>query len=226
MLRFQLPCVRPFDYRNKCFVSSESLYRKHPNIEKIIPMVNPVDLNIPPDYIVLGIESSCDDTSVCLLQKSHQTLIPTILYEKTIHQTNIHKYYGGVVPYLASKEHRHHLPLLLKEIIDIFGRSQGRTFPGFDFVAATRGPGLPASLSAGWHSAKTLSAALNIPLMGVHHMEGHALMAQFENSDLLFPFYALLLSGGHTLLLEMESLGKYHIIGQSLDDNIGESLDI
>lgn len=208
--------------------------------------------NLPSHFTLLGIESSCDDTSICLISNQGK-----IYYEKTVSQDDIHSIYRGVYPMLAGERHRKVLPELLNEMSQMLQlnnmNSQENThkshlsektsegnfkngIPPLSFIAATRGPGLASSLSVGWNGAKILSSYLNIPCLGIHHMEGHALMPRYfsflsnlENgkseSDIQFPFLSLLISGGHTLLLLMKDIGQYQILGQTLDDAVGEALD-
>lgn len=217
-----------FSVKLKAFFFSS--YSKHPSFTIAPPVLQPADLQLPANFRIVGIESSCDDTSICLMSSNRE-----ILFERTCNQATIHSCYGGVVPMLASEAHRYRLPFLLKEMMT-FWRDNYSSFctlthssqepPAFHIIAATRGPGLLASVAAGWQAAKEVSAVLNVPLIGVHHMEGHALMSLFESKVALkFPFYSLLVSGGHTLILKMSALGSYELLAASMDDNIGECLD-
>lgn len=164
---------------------------------------------------VLGIETSCDDTGVALFD-ARAGLLAHELYSQTTHN-----HYGGVVPELASRDHTHKL---LPLIHSLFGRA-AISPRSIDGIAYTAGPGLAGSLLVGAVFAKTLGYAWNIPTVAVHHMEGHLLAAMLEDPKPQFPFISLLVSGGHSLLVEVYALGKYKILGESLDDAAGEAFD-
>lgn len=166
--------------------------------------------------LVLGIESSCDDTGVALYHSEHG-LIGHALYS----QTELHAQYGGVVPELASRDHvRKLLPLLNQLLADT-----QTTLPDIDAIAYTAGPGLAGALLVGASFGKSLAFALNKPAIAVHHMEGHLLAAMLSSPKPEFPFLGLLVSGGHTQLMAAKALGKYELLGETLDDAVGEAFD-
>ena len=165
---------------------------------------------------VLGIETSCDDTGVAIFD-TDQGLLAHVLYS----QIETHQEYGGVVPELAARDHiRKVLPLIDAVLAQAQCESES-----IDGIAYTCGPGLAGALLAGSAVAKGLAFAWNIPAVGVHHMEGHMLAPMLEDDAPEFPFVALLVSGGHTLLANVEGIGKYKILGQTLDDAVGEAFD-
>jgi len=163
---------------------------------------------------VLGIETSCDETGVAIYD-SEQRLLGHILYS----QAELHAEFGGVVPELASRDHIRKLLPLIKEVMT---QSQTQTV---DAIAYTAGPGLIGALMVGAAVAKSLAMTWNIPALGVHHMEGHLLAPMLEESPPEFPFVALLVSGGHTQLIEVAGIGRYRLLGESLDDAAGEAFD-
>lgn len=165
---------------------------------------------------VLGIESSCDDTAVAIYDSEKG-----LLAHRVFSQTATHAPYGGVVPELASRDHIRKLLPLIDHVISEVGISK-KEIQG---IAYTRGPGLIGALMAGATVAKSLAYALNIPCMGVHHLESHVMVALLENPTLQFPFIALLISGGHTLLIHVKAFGDYVILGESVDDAVGEAFD-
>jgi tRNA N6-adenosine threonylcarbamoyltransferase len=165
---------------------------------------------------VLGIETSCDETGVALYD-TERGLLSDCLYS----QVEVHAEYGGVVPELASRDHvRKTLPLI-QEVLD----DAGLTKQDIDAVAYTAGPGLVGALMVGACSGRALAYALNVPAVGVHHMEGHLLAPMLEDAPPAFPFVALLVSGGHTQLVEVDGIGEYRLLGESLDDAAGEAFD-
>lgn len=165
---------------------------------------------------VLGIETSCDDTGVAIYDTEHG-LLGHVLYS----QINTHKEYGGVVPELAARDHiRKVIPLVDAVLASINCRNDS-----IDGVAYTSGPGLAGALLAGSAVAKGLAFSWGIPAVGIHHMEGHMLAPMLEEDAPNFPFIALLVSGGHTLLAEVKGIGEYTILGQTLDDAVGEAFD-
>lgn len=166
--------------------------------------------------LVLGIESSCDETAVALY---HTT--DGLLGEALHSQIDLHAAYGGVVPELASRDHVRRLPGLLAEL----SHKTGRTLADVDAVAYTAGPGLVGALLAGASLAAGLAQGADLPLIPVHHMEGHLLAPMLSEPELDFPFVALLVSGGHTMLVACHALGRYELLGQSLDDAAGEAFD-
>jgi N6-L-threonylcarbamoyladenine synthase len=165
---------------------------------------------------VLGIETSCDDTGVALYD-SGQGLLAHRLFS----QTELHLDYGGVVPELASRDHiRKALPLIRAVM------QEAKTRPDqINGIAYTAGPGLAGALLVGAAVGRSLAHAWNVPCVGVHHMEGHLLSPMLEPDPPAFPFTALLVSGGHTLLADVQALGRYTILGESVDDAVGEAFD-
>ena len=165
---------------------------------------------------VLGIESSCDETGIAIFD-SEAGLLADVLYS----QVDIHRKYGGVVPELASRDHiRKTLPLI-QEVM----AKANCTSKDIDGLAYTAGPGLSGALLVGASIGRALGMTWDIPTIGVHHMEGHLLAPLLEEEGPSFPFVALLVSGGHTQLVEVESIGAYRLIGESLDDAAGEAFD-
>ena len=165
---------------------------------------------------VLGIETSCDETGVAIYD-SEAGLLGDALYS----QVAMHAEYGGVVPELASRDHVRKLLPLVKEVL-----SQADTRPEeLDAVAYTAGPGLIGALMVGASTGRAMALAWGIPAIGVHHMEGHLLAPMLEQQPPAFPFVALLVSGGHTLLAYVKGIGQYELLGQSLDDAAGEAFD-
>ncbi len=169
---------------------------------------------------VLGIESSCDETGVALVCTRAQGT-PQLLAHALHSQVAMHQAYGGVVPELASRDHiRRVLPLTRQVLADA-----GATLAGLDVVAYTRGPGLAGALLVGAGVACALAAALGKPVLGVHHLEGH-LLSPFLSADApAFPFVALLVSGGHTQLMRVDAVGRYALLGETIDDAAGEAFD-
>ena len=170
--------------------------------------------------IVLGIESSCDETGVALVETRDGGL-PLLLSQALHSQIRMHQAYGGVVPELASRDHvRRVLPLLEAALADA-----ALTKADIDVVAFTRGPGLAGALLVGAGVACALAASLGKPTLGVHHLEGH-LMSPFLSADPPeFPFVALLVSGGHTQLMRVDGVGSYEMLGETIDDAAGEAFD-
>ena len=169
---------------------------------------------------VLGIESSCDETGVALVEVIGSGT-PRLLGHALHSQVSMHQAYGGVVPELASRDHiRRVLPLAQQVLAEA-----GQALSAVDVVAYTRGPGLAGALLVGSGVACALGAALNRPVLGVHHLEGH-LLSPFLSADApQFPFVALLVSGGHTQLMRVEGVGRYELLGETIDDAAGEAFD-
>ncbi|MCK2184846.1 tRNA (adenosine(37)-N6)-threonylcarbamoyltransferase complex transferase subunit TsaD [Halomonas getboli] len=165
---------------------------------------------------VLGIETSCDETGVALYD-TERGLAADALHS----QIAMHAEYGGVVPELASRDHTRRLLPLIQTVLDDAGVTRGE----LDAIAYTAGPGLVGALMVGASTAHGLARALDIPVLGVHHMEGHLLAPMLEDAPPAFPFVALLVSGGHTQLVEVEDLGRYRLLGESVDDAAGEAFD-
>jgi N6-L-threonylcarbamoyladenine synthase len=172
------------------------------------------------DYCVLGIESSCDETGVALVQVSGQHL-PILLAHALFSQIEMHQAYGGVVPELASRDHIRRVLPLTQEVL----QASGRSLQDVDVVAFTRGPGLAGALLVGAGVACALGAALVKPVLGVHHLEGHLLSPFLSADPPEFPFVALLVSGGHTQLMRVDGVGRYQILGETIDDAAGEAFD-
>ncbi|WP_386689350.1 tRNA (adenosine(37)-N6)-threonylcarbamoyltransferase complex transferase subunit TsaD [Lonepinella sp. MS14437] len=167
---------------------------------------------------ILGIETSCDETGVAIYDEQ-QGLIANQLYS----QIDLHADYGGVVPELASRDHiRKTLPLIQQAL-----QQANLTAQDIDGIAYTAGPGLVGALLVGATIARSLAYAWNIPAIGVHHMEGHLLapMLELPENRPQFPFVALLVSGGHTQLVQVDGVGRYQLLGESIDDAAGEAFD-
>ncbi len=165
---------------------------------------------------ILGIESSCDETAAAVFD-TKAGLLGHALHS----QVALHAPYGGVVPELASRDHiRKCLPLIREAL-----RQAGCTLGEMDGVAWTAGPGLIGALLVGASLGRALALSLGVPGIGVHHMEGHLLAPMLEERRPDFPFVALLVSGGHTLLAEVQGVGRYRILGETLDDAVGEAFD-
>ncbi|MFW2371549.1 MAG: tRNA (adenosine(37)-N6)-threonylcarbamoyltransferase complex transferase subunit TsaD [Gammaproteobacteria bacterium] len=165
---------------------------------------------------VLGIETSCDETGVAIYD-SERGLLAHVLHS----QVKLHAEYGGVVPELASRDHIRYLLPLADKVLAEAGISKQE----LDGVAFTSGPGLVGALMVGASTARALAMTLGVPAVAVHHMEGHLLAPMLEHEAPAFPFIALLVSGGHTLLAEVRAVGDYSILGESLDDAAGEAFD-
>ncbi|MCQ8878204.1 tRNA (adenosine(37)-N6)-threonylcarbamoyltransferase complex transferase subunit TsaD [Pseudoalteromonas shioyasakiensis] len=165
---------------------------------------------------ILGIESSCDETGIAIYD-DEKGLLAHQLYS----QVKVHADYGGVVPELASRDHvRKTLPL-----IDAAFAQAGCTAEDIDGIAYTAGPGLVGALLVGTSIGRSLAYGWNIPAVAVHHMEGHLLAPMLEDDVPEFPFIALLVSGGHTMMVKVEGIGQYEVLGESVDDAAGEAFD-
>lgn len=165
---------------------------------------------------VLGIETSCDDTGIAIYH-TERGLLSHSLYS----QTTLHNEYGGVVPELASRDHiRRVLPLVKKTL-----KSAKLELSTINAIAYTQGPGLAGALLVGSSFAAALSFALKIPAIGIHHLEGHLLSPLLSTPAPTFPFVALLVSGGHTQLMEVHNIGQYKLLGETVDDAAGEAFD-
>lgn len=166
--------------------------------------------------LVLGVESSCDETGVALYDSVHG-LLAHALYS----QIAMHNDYGGVVPELASRDHIRRVLPLTRQVLS----ESGRTLADLDGIAYTQGPGLAGALLVGAGMARALAYALGIPAVGVHHLEGHMLSPLISDTPPEFPFVALLVSGGHTQLMLVSGVGRYTLLGETLDDAAGEAFD-
>ncbi|KAA0011698.1 tRNA (adenosine(37)-N6)-threonylcarbamoyltransferase complex transferase subunit TsaD [Billgrantia pellis] len=165
---------------------------------------------------VLGIETSCDETGVAIYD-TEQGLVADALYS----QVAMHAEYGGVVPELASRDHTRRLLPLIQQVLDAAGMRRDE----LDAIVYTAGPGLVGALMVGASTAHGMARALNVPVLGVHHMEGHLMAPMLEDCPPEFPFVALLVSGGHTQLVEVRGIGRYRLLGESVDDAAGEAFD-
>jgi len=166
--------------------------------------------------LVLGIESSCDETGVAIYD-TDKGLIAHTLYT----QIELHAQYGGVVPELASRDHIRKLTPLILQTLEEANIHRN----DLDGLAYTAGPGLIGALLAGSSVARSLAYALDIPAVGVHHMEGHLLAPMLEDNKPDFPFICLLVSGGHSMLIRVDGIGEYKLLGETLDDAAGEAFD-
>ncbi|MFM1892491.1 MAG: O-sialoglycoprotein endopeptidase [Pseudomonadota bacterium] len=165
---------------------------------------------------VLGIETSCDETGVAVYDGARG-----LLAHEVYSQIELHADYGGVVPELASRAHVRKLLPMLRQTLDQAGISAAE----LDGVAYTAGPGLVGALLVGAAAARSLAWSLGVPAVGVHHMEGHLLAPMLEDQPPAFPFVALLVSGGHTQLVRVDGVGRYEMLGESVDDAAGEAFD-
>ncbi len=172
--------------------------------ERVVPM------------LVLGLETSCDETGVALYD-SEQGLLADALFS----QIDLHRVYGGVVPELASRDHVKRMLPLIRQVL----AEAGRESSDIDAVAYTAGPGLVGALLVGASCAQAMAFAWSVPAVGVHHMEGHLLAPMLEAQPPSFPFVALLVSGGHTQLVRVDGIGRYELLGESVDDAAGEAFD-
>jgi N6-L-threonylcarbamoyladenine synthase len=166
--------------------------------------------------LVLGIETSCDETGVALYD-SEKGLLGHTLHS----QIKLHAEYGGVVPELASRDHIHHIIPLIDQLL----KEQSLQIEAIDSIAYTSGPGLSGALLVGSCVAEAMACSLNIPSIPIHHLEGHLLAPMLEEESPSFPFLALLVSGGHSQLIHVRAIGDYSIIGDTLDDAAGEAFD-
>jgi N6-L-threonylcarbamoyladenine synthase len=169
---------------------------------------------------ILGIETSCDETAAAVVRDGH-TVLSNIVYTQIAH----HRPYGGVVPEIASRKHVEHLPDVITEAVT----TSGVGWDGLDAIAVTRGPGLASSLLVGLAGAKGLAIRLNKPLIGINHLEGHIYSIFLDHPEMppapLCPFLALIVSGGHTCFIQVNSIGSYTLLGRTIDDAAGEAFD-
>ncbi len=166
------------------------------------------------DALILAIETSCDETSASLVRNGSEMLSLVVNS-----QVDTHKEYGGVVPEVASRMHIQNIAAVVDAAMD------GHSLDEVDAIAVTQGPGLVGALLVGVNFAKSMAYALNKPLIGVHHTDGHVSANYITNKDLEPPFLALIVSGGHTILCHVKDYGKYELIGQTRDDASGEAFD-
>ena len=165
---------------------------------------------------VLGIESSCDETGIALID-SEKGLLAHAIHT----QIDMHRAYGGVVPELASRDHIRRVIVLADQVLAEANVDK----KDIDAIAVTEGPGLAGALLVGTSVAHAVGYALNIPVIGVHHLEGHLLSARLADPKPEFPFIALLVSGGHTQFMKVSAFGQYELLGETLDDAAGEAFD-
>ena len=166
--------------------------------------------------VTMGIESSCDETSVAIVADGREVLSNVILS-----QIDIHKIYGGVVPEIASRQHLESINGVVEQAL----KNAGCTMEEIDVLGVTQGPGLVGALLIGIASAKSYALATGFPLVGVHHIHGHVCANYIEHKELKPPFLALVVSGGHTNLIYVKSYMEYEILGQTRDDAVGEAYD-
>ena len=169
--------------------------------------------------LILGIESSCDETAASLITENEQG-IPIVLSNIISSQVEVHKEFGGVVPELAARSHMEKIDWIVQKAID----ESGKKIEEIDAVASTAGPGLIVCLSVGLSFGKAFASAINKPFIAVNHLEGHALSPKI-NSELKYPYLLLLISGGHSQFLNVQDLGKYRRLGTTIDDALGEAFD-
>ena len=169
--------------------------------------------------IILGIESSCDETAASIVTENEQG-IPVILSNIVSSQVEVHKEFGGVVPELAARAHIEKIDIIVKKAIN----ESGLKIEEIDAVASTAGPGLIVCLSVGLSFGKSFASAMNIPFISINHLEGHALSPKL-NSNLNYPYLLLLISGGHSQYLSVNGIGNYKRLGTTIDDALGEAFD-
>ncbi len=167
--------------------------------------------------LILGIETSCDETGLAL----YETQPPKLLAHAVHSQIAMHEAYGGVVPELASRDHIRRLVPLSRQVLERAGRKVSEV----GAVAYTEGPGLAGALLTGAAFARSLALALGVPAIGIHHLEGHLLSPLLSARAPRFPYVALLVSGGHTQLMRVQQVGSYRLLGETLDDAAGEAFD-
>ena len=168
------------------------------------------------DILILAIESSCDETAASVVKNGREVLSNVISS-----QIELHKLYGGVVPEIASRKHIEKINQVIEEALEV----AGVTLDDLDAIGVTYGPGLVGALLVGVAEAKAIAYAKNLPLVGVHHIEGHISANYIENLELEPPFICLVVSGGHTHLVCVKDYGQYEIIGRTRDDAAGEAFD-
>lgn len=164
---------------------------------------------------VLGIETSCDETAAAIVSSDRSIAANVVLSQTTEHEA-----FGGVVPEIAARAHAHHLDAIIRETL----AKAGKNLQDMDAICATGGPGLIGGVIVGVMTAKAIAAVHQKPFIAVNHLEGHALTARLTN-DVAFPYLLLLVSGGHCQLLAVEDVGRYHKLGGTLDDALGEAFD-
>lgn len=173
-------------------------------------------MNEEKEILILAIESSCDETAAAVVKNGRDVLSNVIAS-----QIDLHTLYGGVVPEIASRKHIEKINQVIQAALD----EAGVTLSGIDAIGVTYGPGLVGALLVGTASAKAIAYALNKPLVGVHHIEGHIAANFIEHKELEPPFFSLVVSGGHTHLVRVNDYGRFDIIGRTRDDSAGEAFD-
>ncbi|MBU1048531.1 tRNA (adenosine(37)-N6)-threonylcarbamoyltransferase complex transferase subunit TsaD [Candidatus Bipolaricaulota bacterium] len=173
-------------------------------------------MTVESDFLTLGIETSCDETSVAILRGEHHVLINSVYS-----QVDLHAKYGGVVPEVASRNHVLKLPFLVQEAM----RTLGLQLKELSLIAATYGPGLVGPLLVGLTHGKGLAFGLGVPFIGVNHLEGHVFAHRIAHPEAEPPLMALVVSGGHTSLVDVPAYGNYQLVGMTVDDAAGEALD-
>ena len=168
------------------------------------------------DILTLGIESSCDETSVAVVKNGREVLSNVIAT-----QLDIHKKYGGVVPEIASRNHVENITYVAKEAL----QKSGVTLDAIDAICCTYGPGLVGALLVGLSTAKAMAYALNKPFVGVHHIEGHIAANYITHKELEPPYLCLVVSGGHSHLVHVKDYTKFEVLGKTRDDAVGEAFD-
>ncbi|WP_072381192.1 tRNA (adenosine(37)-N6)-threonylcarbamoyltransferase complex transferase subunit TsaD [Novosphingobium sp. NDB2Meth1] len=171
--------------------------------------------------LILGIESSCDETAVAVIDGAGTTLAARIVAQRVASQDEEHRPYGGVVPEIAARAHAETLAPMVGAVLE----EAGLTLEQMDAIAATAGPGLIGGVMVGLVTAKALAMAADKPLLAVNHLEGHALSARLAEPGLEFPYLLLLASGGHCQILEVRGLGRYRRLATTIDDALGEAFD-
>jgi len=171
--------------------------------------------------LILGIESSCDETAVAVIDGAGATLASRIVAQRIASQDEEHRPYGGVVPEIAARAHAETLAPMVGAVLE----DAGLTLSDMDAIAATAGPGLIGGVMVGLVTAKALAMAADRPLIAVNHLEGHALSARLAEPSLAFPYLLLLASGGHCQILEVRGLGQYRRLATTIDDALGEAFD-
>jgi len=166
--------------------------------------------------IILGIETSCDETAAAIVRDGRETLSNIVAS-----QDDLHSKYGGVVPELASRRHVE----VIDEIVSRAVKGIGMSFGEIDLIAVTQGPGLSGSLIIGVSFAQALSLRYNIPVVGVNHLEGHLMSALIDKPSIKYPIMGLIVSGGHTILVKMDDFNHYTVVGRTMDDAAGEAFD-
>lgn len=171
---------------------------------------------------ILGIETSCDETAVAIFEGDRASGEGSLLAEQIASQIETHARFGGVVPEVASREHLIVLPMMVEDVM----KKADCDWSDIDQIAVTSGPGLMGALLVGVSYARALGSVNNIPVIPIHHMEGHLLATGLSEEGLPgFPFMTLLVSGGHTMLVRVDAIGEYRIVGQTIDDAAGECFD-